>query len=93
MTETMNLTTITAEDNQTRILNIPTDKLQAFDGHPFKVEENADMQSVFTHRDKKWTLGKDRYGDDGIKNKVITDSFSVMTFSFSPFMIFATKTI
>ena len=53
MTETMNLTTITAEDNQTRILNIPTDKLQAFDGHPFKVEENADMQSVFTHRDKK----------------------------------------
>ena len=46
MTETMNLTTITAEDNQTRILNIPTDKLQAFDGHPFKVEENADMQSL-----------------------------------------------
>ena len=43
MTETMNLTTITAEDNQTRIINIPTDKLQAFDGHPFKVEENADM--------------------------------------------------
>ena len=46
MTETMNLTTITAEDNQTRIINIPTDKLQAFDGHPFKVEENADMQSL-----------------------------------------------
>ena len=46
MTETMNLTTITAEDNQTRILNIPTDKLKAFDGHPFKVEENADMQSL-----------------------------------------------
>ncbi len=46
MTETMNLTTITAEDNQTRILNIPTDKFQAFDGHPFKVEENADMQSL-----------------------------------------------
>lgn len=46
MTETMNLTTITAEDNQTRILNIPTDNLQAFDGHPFKVEENADMQSL-----------------------------------------------
>ena len=46
MTETMNLTTITAEDNQTRILNIPTDKLQAFDRHPFKVEENADMQSL-----------------------------------------------
>ena len=46
MTETMNLTTITAEDNQTRIINIPADKLQAFDGHPFKVEENADMQSL-----------------------------------------------
>ena len=46
MTETMNLTTITAEDNQTRILNIPTDKLQSFDGHPFKVEENADMESL-----------------------------------------------
>ena len=46
MTETMNLTTITAEDNQTRIINILTDKLQAFDGHPFKVEENADMQSL-----------------------------------------------
>ena len=46
MTETMNLTTITAEDNQTRIVNIPTDKLQSFDGHPFKVEENADMESL-----------------------------------------------
>ena len=46
MTETMNLTTITAEDNQTRIINILTDKLQAFDGHPFKVKENADMQSL-----------------------------------------------
>ena len=46
MTETMNLTTMIAEDNQTRIVNISTDKLQAFDGHPFKVEENADMQSL-----------------------------------------------
>ena len=45
MTETMNIT-MTAEDNQIRIVNIPTDKLQAFEEHPFKVEENADMQSL-----------------------------------------------
>ena len=46
MTETMNLTTITAEDNQTRIDNISTDKLQAFDEHPFKVEVNEDMHAL-----------------------------------------------
>ena len=45
MTETMNIT-MTAEDNQIRIVNIPTDKLQAFEEHPFRVEENADMQSL-----------------------------------------------
>ena len=45
MTETMNIT-MTAEDNQIRIVNIPTGKLQAFEEHPFKVEENADMQSL-----------------------------------------------
>ena len=37
---------MTAEDNQIRIVNIPTDKLQAFEEHPFRVEENADMQSL-----------------------------------------------
>ena len=45
MTETMNIT-MTAGDNQIRIVNIPTDKLQAFEEHPFRVEENADMQSL-----------------------------------------------
>ncbi len=34
------------EEKKTTIINIPTDKLQAFDAHPFKVEENADMQSL-----------------------------------------------
>ena len=45
MTETMNIT-MTAEENQTRIVKIPTDKLQAFEEHPFKVEENTDMQNL-----------------------------------------------
>ena len=43
--------------------------------------ENPVNSSVFTHRDKKWTLGKDRYGSDGLKKKVITEEILWWLFS------------
>ena len=36
----------TAEEKKTVIVNIPTDKLQAFEEHPFKVEVNEDMHAL-----------------------------------------------
>ena len=36
----------TAEENKTTIVKIPTDKLQVFDEHPFKVEVNEDMHAL-----------------------------------------------
>ena len=36
----------TVEENKAHIVNIPTDKLQAFEEHPFKVEVNEDMHAL-----------------------------------------------
>ena len=36
----------TAEEKKATIVNIPTDKLQAFEEHPFKVEVNEDMHAL-----------------------------------------------